>query len=120
LESRYDPKDASRDPFAIAYHYRKAGDSPNAVKFLKLSAEAAFGSHFYSDAVAEYEECFALAQQGRVSLSQQETGSLRLGYCRALLGVNKLSECIVGLDELLRSGSLTGQQAAEARLVLGR
>lgn len=120
LETSYDGKNAAHNPFIIAYHYRKGKNWSLALKFLKISAETAFGGYFYSDAVREYRECLSIIEEHGVTLSQSELYSLRLGYCKALLGSNMFQECIAGLDNLLLSHTLPESQKAEALLMLGR
>lgn len=117
LESRFDEQ---KDPFIVSYHYYRAHEWNKALKFLSISANMSFENYFFADSVKQYQECFKLVNENKVSFPQSEYNLLRLGYARALLGNNSTSECITILNDLDKTANLTDAEKAEAKLLLGR
>ena len=117
LESKFGEQ---KDPFIISYHYYRAREWEKALKFLSISAKTSFENYFFADSIKQYQECFKLIKDNKVSFPQLEYNSLRLGYAKALLGNNSTSECITNLNDLEKTASLTEMERAETKLLLGR
>ncbi len=117
LESKFEEQ---KDPFIVSYHYYRAREWEKTLKFLSISASMSFENYFFVDSIKQYQECFKLIKDNKVSFPQSEYNSLRLGYARALLGNNSTSECIINLNDLDKTTSLTEMERAETKLLLGR
>src|SRR5574340_1523594 len=117
LESKFGEQ---KDPFIISYHYYRAREWEKALKFLSISAKISFENYFFADSIKQYQECFKLIKDNKVSFPQLEYNSLLLGYAKALLGNNSTSECIANLNDLEKTASLTEIERAETKLLLGR
>lgn len=108
------------DPFVISYHYYRAREWENALKYLQISAKTATDNYFFSYAIKQYDECFSIVQKRNIRLSLQEYDLLRLGYAKSLLGNNSIQQCITNLNDLLQSNTIPDEQIAEANLLLSK